>query len=162
MHQGNSASRRWSAWVATIGLVALVTACQFDPYTLSYAKVKPDLKEIVGSWVATDDTLQQLSRTPYSKARPTISVTADGSIQMADIPDAWRDSSGAGKGSLEAFMGTWKLDKHQDSWWGLAIQHGEWSCYGCLMILGQRSPYRLIIRVGDPDQGIGYEFRKAG
>jgi hypothetical protein len=80
----------------------------------------------------------------------------------ADIPDAWRDPFGAGKGSLDAFMGTWRLDKHQDIWWGLAIQRGEWGCHGCLMILGQRPPYRLIIRVGDPDQGIGYEFRKAG
>ena len=115
MHKGNSAGRRWSAWVATVGLLAFVSACQFDPYTLSYAKTKPDLKEIVGSWVATDDTIQHLSRTSYSKARPTISVAADGSIKMADIPDTWRDPTGGGKGSLETFVGTWKLDKHQDS-----------------------------------------------
>jgi hypothetical protein len=162
VHQNSSTGRQWSAWVATVGLVALVSACQFDPYTLSYAKAKPNPKEIVGSWIATDDTIEHLSRTPYSKARPTILVAADGSIQMTDIPDTWQNPTGDGKGSLETFVGTWKLDKHQDSWWGLAIQRGQWGCDGCLMILGQRPPYRLVIRVGDPDQGIGYEFRKAG
>jgi hypothetical protein len=88
-----------------IGLVSLC-ACQYDPYTLKYARTKPDPKDIVGSWVATDETVHNLARTPYSKARPTITVGADGTITMRDIPDDWRDPAGDGKGRLEESIGT--------------------------------------------------------
>jgi hypothetical protein len=116
---------------------------------------------MVGSWVATDETVHDLAGTTYSKARPTITVGAEGAITMTDIPDDWRDPSGSGKGVLDQFVGTWQLAKHQD-WWGLDIRRGEWGCSGCLMICGQAAPYRLVIRVGDPDAGVGYDFRKAG
>ena len=136
------------------------TACQFDPYTLRYMKTKPDPGNIIGSWVATDATLRDLAGTPYAKARPMISIGADGSITMADIPDTWSDLTGKGKGQLETFVGTWTLDKTSD-WWGVALKRGsEWGCFGCLMVLGHAPPYGLVIRLGDPDEGDGYEFRK--
>jgi hypothetical protein len=145
-----------------------LAGCQFDPYTMpswwtnghSYATEKPQASEIVGSWTATEETLSELSRTAYSKAHPMISVKSDGSIQMRDIPDTWQTPFGAGK--LEDFSGNWQFEKIQDSWWGLALRRGDWGCGGCLMVLGNKSPYRLVIRFGDPDQGLGYEFRKSG
>jgi hypothetical protein len=79
---------------------------------------------------------------------------------MRDIPDIWRSDGGKGAGKLEDFSGNWRLDKHQDSWWGLVLRRGDWGCGGCLMVLGNGPPYRLVIRVGDPDEGLGYEFRK--
>jgi hypothetical protein len=30
------------------------------------------------------------------------------------------------------------------------------------MIIGAKPPYTLVIRFGDPDSGLGYEFTKAG
>ena len=56
---------------AVVGLASLC-ACQFDTYTLSYATSKPDHKEVVGHWVATDATLRDLAQSPYQKARPVI------------------------------------------------------------------------------------------
>ena len=155
--------RRSSLAALALVFAAIVTACQYDPYTLSYTRTKPDVKELVGSWIATDSTNLNLERTAYSKARPTIVVSADGAIRMSDIPDAWHDPSGQGKGALETFSGTWLLNKHQD-WWGLEIRGGVWEggCSGCLMVLRESPPFRLVIRVGGPDAGVGYEFRKAG
>ena len=43
-----------------------------------------------------------------------MALAADGAIRMADIPDAWRDGFGDGKGELETFVGTWQLEEHQD------------------------------------------------
>lgn len=137
-------------------------ACQYDPYTLSYATSKPDAKEITGHWIATDATLHDFARGPYQKARPVIDVLGDGAIRMNDIPDTWRTAGGEGAGKIETFVGTWQLHKHQDRWWGLALTRGDWGCYGCLMVLGEKSPRRLVLRFGDPDRGLGYEFRKAG
>ena len=151
--------------VRALGLVVVLLtlcACQYDPYTLSYATSKPNSREITGHWMATDDTLQNLASGPYGKARPTIDVSEDGSIRMNDIPDTWRADFGDGAGKLETFVGTWKLYRHQDSWWGLELRSGDWGCAGCLMVLGQQSPRKLVVRFGDPDQGLGYEFRKAG
>ena len=153
-----------NAWLVAMALVAFVIngACQFDPYWQSYAKSKPDIRELVGSWVATDSTLRDLASSAYAKARPTIVVSVDGSLRMADIPDTWRDPFGQGKGTVETFSGTWLLGERQGLW-GLRVlggTFGEGSCGGCLMVLGQAAPYRLVIRVGDPDSGVGYEFRK--
>ena len=68
---------------------------------------------------------------------------------------------GEGAGKVEDFVGTWQLEKHQDSWWGLSVRSDrDWGCAGCLMILGQKPPHKLVLRFGDPDQGLGYEFRK--
>jgi hypothetical protein len=145
--------------VLAIGLLTLVSACQFDPHSFSYTRHKPDMKTIVGSWVATDDTLRELAHTAYSKARPTISLAVDGAIRMADIPDAWSDGFGDGKGALETFVGTWQLEENQDVW-SVGIRRPEWGCGNCIAILGQSPPYRLFIHVGDPDVGRGYEFRK--
>jgi len=160
MFRTNPASRVSSTLICVLALIA-TCACQFDPYTLSYAKTRPNVKDIVGFWEATERTLRDLSGTKYSAARPTISIASNGTIKMKDIPDAWRDDLGEGKGTLDTFVGKWQLDKHQD-WWGLEIRRGDWGCTGCLMILDQAPPYHLVIRVGDPDLGIGYEFRRAG
>jgi hypothetical protein len=149
----------------TLGVVvALLSlcACQYDPYTFSYATSKPDPEEIIGHWIATDATLQNLGSGRYQKARPTIDVSGDGSIRMNDIPDTWRADFGEGAGKVEAFVGTWQLHKHQESWWGLELRRGDWGCGGCLMVLGERVPRKLVVRFGDPDEGRGYEFRKAG
>jgi hypothetical protein len=79
---------------------------------------------------------------------------------MADNPDAWRSSSKDESGRLEQFVGTWELSKHRDKWWGLRLRDGNWGCDGCLMVVGQRPPYTLLISAGDPDSGDGYEFEK--
>jgi len=140
-----------------VGLLSLY-ACQYDPYSVSYATSRPDRREIVGHWMATEETLRDLAQSPYQKAQPVIDVSDDGSIRMSDIPDTWRADFGEGSGKVETFAGTWQLEKHQDSWWGLALRRRDWGCGGCLMVLGQKSPRKLVLRFGDPDEGRGYEF----
>ena len=156
----------WSqvaAVVKTLGIVVgllFLCACHYDPYTHSYATSKPDPNEVIGHWVATDATLRDLAHGPYQKARPVIDVSEDGSIRMNDIPDTWRADFGGGAGKIDTFVGTWHFDNHQDSWWGLALRRGDWGCYGCLMVLGQKSPRKLVLLFGDPDEGRGYEFER--
>lgn len=149
--------RRFGPAVMLLGTLA----CQYDPYTFSYTTVKPDVQFVIGSWVATEDTLRSLAHGPYESAHPSIMVHDDGTIEMKDIPDTWRSPFGEGSGKVEEFTGKWKLYKHQDSWWGLQLTEADWGCSGCLMLVGSKPPYTLVIRYGDPDSGDGYEFRKA-
>lgn len=144
------------------GLAALCLAlcgCQFDPYTASYATIKPSTSEIVGTWSATDETLGAFARAGHQRAHPSLTISASGTIEIHDVPAMWR---GADREALENFSGTWEFDKHQEAWWGLSVRRGEWECSGCLMILGKAAPYRLVIRYDDPDLGYGYEFKKTG
>src|SRR3954470_14173636 len=108
--------------VAVLVALLSVCACQYDPYTLSYATAKPNPEEVIGHWVATDRTLRDLASGHYQNARPTIEVSRDGSIRMTDIPDRWRTESGDGAGQIETFAGTWQLQKYQDRWWGLQLR----------------------------------------
>jgi len=107
----------------TFLVVALLSlcACQYDPYTVSYATSKPEPDEIIGHWIATDATLQNLASGPYQKARPTIDLAGDGSIRMNEIPDTWR-AVGEGAGKVQAFVGTWQLEKNQDSHRGIVVR----------------------------------------
>lgn len=152
--------RSWSALVPVLALAGLC-ACQHDPKAHEYARTKPDLEGIVGSWIVTDATVHDLARTRYAFARPRIELGADGTIKLTDIPDNWRDPTGAGEGALEEFVGTWLLAQEQDRW-GLQLRRGDWVCSDCVMVVGQRAPYRLVVGVGDPDAGLGYEFRRDG
>ena len=145
-----------------MAIVPMVASCQYDPYTLSYATTEPDRRDIVGVWTPTDSTLKELSHTAYSTAHPRIEVRADGVIHITDIPDTWQAPFGEGSGKVENFVGDWKLSKHQDSWWGLALSSDKWECDGCLMIIGNKPPHKLVVRFGDPDSGFGYEFKKVG
>jgi hypothetical protein len=146
--------------IGVVVALLFLCACQYDPYTFSYATSKPVPKEIVGHWIATEATLHDLASGPYNHARPVIDISEDGSIRMTDIPDTWRADFGKGGGKIETFIGTWQLEKQQDSWWGLDLQNDDWACGGCLMVLGEKSPRTLVLRFGDPDEGRGYEFQR--
>jgi len=155
-------ARRVEVASIAAALLVLVTACQMDWRSFEYTRSKPARKDIVGSWSATDKTLRDLSSTSYAKARPMIVLGADGVVRMTDIPDAWRDFDidwDSGTGKLETFNGRWELHQAQD-WWTVSVQRTDWGCDNCIPILGQSSPYRLFIHVGDPDAGMGYEFHK--
>lgn len=60
----------------TIALAALIAAaCQFDPYVRSYSRTRPAAEELVGTWVATRDTLKALAGSDGG-ARPRIELFA--------------------------------------------------------------------------------------
>ncbi len=141
--------------------VAGALACQFDPYTASYATSKPKMEDLIGPWRATDATTRDLSKGSYSKLKPKIVLAADGSIRMSEIPDTWRSPFGQGHGQAQDFAGKWKLDHHQDRWWGLLLDDGHMLYLGQLMVMENRAPHLLVLRYGDPDNGDGYEFERA-
>jgi hypothetical protein len=146
--------------VSVILGVAAELACQYDPYTVSAARRKPDVAALTGQWHATGDTLRALAAVGAGALRPTIELNADGQIAMQDTPSGWRSGSGIGTVG-ESFVGTWALQQQRGGWWELTLRDGSWGCSGCLMVLNDRAPHVLVLRYDDPDAGHGYEFERA-
>ena len=139
-------------------VTALLAGCQYDPYTHRYATHEPDREQVVGTWLATEESLNRLRPRPTSL--PRLEVGAGGSIVMRDVPVGWRGARLAVGTTVEDFAGRWTLERHQDKWWGLSIREGDWGCSGCLMVMHDKAPHLLVLRYGDPDEGIGLEFER--
>ena len=123
-----------------------------------HATREPNREQLVGTWLATEETLNRLRLPPQSL--PRLEIGEDGSIVMKGVPTGWRDGSLEVGATVEDFAGQWSLQRHQDAWWGLSIRQSEWACYGCLMVMHDKAPHRLVLRYGDPDEGLGLEFER--
>ena len=141
-------------------LILAASGCQLDPYSSHYARSKPDPSWLIGKWQATPETLKQLASPGSPTSNPVLKIRADGSIGMFDIPSPWLSDVGKGGGHAKRIDERWEPEHHQGRWWGLTLRDPFWDCSGCLMILGNDAPYRLVLRYGDPDKGLGYEFEK--
>ena len=139
--------------------VLLLAGCQYDPHTHRYATTEPTREHIVGDWRATAARLERLHLHPTSP--PTLVVGEDSSIIMKNVPTGWRDASHDVGTRGEDFAGRWTLARHQDTWWGLSLRRGDWGCSGCLMVMHNKAPHLLLLRYGDPDEGLGLEFERA-
>jgi hypothetical protein len=141
----------------TISVAALIlAACQFDPHVRSYSRTRPAAEELVGTWVATPDTLKTLAAANTS-SRPKIQLFADGRIRVVDVP-AFSDESRLT--TIEDVDARWRLSQSEKGWWGLSLDRSTWFCSDCLVILNDASPRLLVIRYGDPDSGLGLEFER--
>jgi hypothetical protein len=143
-------------------VAAGLSACQYDPYTMSYARKRPDEASLVAVWTPTADTARALATSPSAHLKPRIEIRADGTISIRDTPDAWRSMAETDSGSGVNFEGRWKLKRQQDTWWDITLEGRTWNCSGCLGIMNQEPPYILVLRYGDPDGGKGHEFERAG
>jgi hypothetical protein len=156
--EGSAMTTRYTMLgVAMVALAA--TACQYDRYTAMYATKKPDPAVLFGTWTATKESLKDLAARGGGGLRPKLAVLPDGRVTMQDIPNGWRSGANGPGAAGETFEGLWRLDKHQD-WWGLSLEEAHWVCSGCLMVLRDKAPHGLVLRYGDPDEGIGVEFER--
>jgi hypothetical protein len=148
----------------TAALCLIAAGCQYDPYTLSYARAKPPREQLVGTWLATDESLRDLHLKPRSL--PYLDIREDGSISLNGVPAGWRDSPAPPSSDeiertrIDDFRGKWSLTLQQKEWWGLVLEQDDWSCGGCLMVMHAKAAYQLVLRYGDPDLGLGLEFAR--
>ena len=148
--------RRGIANGVLIGGALIFATCQYDPYTARYATARPDPTRLVGLWTATPSSMNRHGRTGTMVVQPQIELLADGTIRMTNVPEGWRSGETVGRGG-DWFDGQWSLEPHQE-WWGLRLTGPLVQCSGCLMVMHDRPPHLLVLRYGDPDQGLGVEF----
>ncbi len=152
-------------------LLFVLIGCQRDPYTEVYSTTQPGTNDLIGIYVADTNTLALIAKEGhYGAASPSITLLGDGAIAITNIPDWWLTSFGAPHGGFDSGRGTWTVQKHQQ-WWGLTVGFADTTQFASLsnkpggmstemMLVGAKSPYKIHLTIGDPDDGRGMEFEK--
>jgi hypothetical protein len=141
----------------TIVVLLVVVGCQFDPYVSSYSRTRPAPEEIIGTWVATPATRENLAGS-HGDRHPRIELFGDGRIRILDVPSV--DDREKPLDQVTDVEARWQLFQDGKGWWGIHLDRPTWFCVGCLVVLKDRPPHLLVIRYGDPDSGRGFEFER--
>ena len=152
--------KRRSYLFATVIALSLL-ACIGDPNLSSYTKTRPKEADLIGTYVPDKSTIKDMhDRGAYStaKARTSLTLRADGTFEMIDMPDWWREPFGTSHGRLESDFGTWRVAEHTPGgWWELAVDFPKWG--GTVIPLsGKNPPYVILFVLGDPDSSNSMSF----
>ena len=161
--------------VALIGYVFYVGEIPPD-----YTRQKPELKDIIGTWILTTETVQEMKRlNVYKSANTSIEIRSDGTFKAIDLPDAAYSQRDAGwgfsKGTLASPSGKWSLgqesftpffdvNKEDIQVWDLNLPFDNLS--GSLppmpypKLINQSPPYIIHIPFGDADSSEHIDFIK--
>ena len=146
--------------VVTFATMA-VFGCQGDPYSSSYTRNRPNEADLIGKWVPDEATLKNMrdkGRYNTNKTRTSLTLYSDGSFEMVDMPDWWRDPFGKPHGVLQSDSGYWKLKEHSPgSWWEIDFDFPKWG--GTTTALRRETPPFIIhFTLGDADSGDAMVF----
>lgn len=145
--------------LVAIVICLLLTGCMF--FTDENTTVKPKEINLVGTWKATPDSLDDMhTRGHYDYVIPKIIIRSDHTFTMKDMPDWILTDAGASHTKLISGSGRWELtppDKSDGGWDGWVI---IFSPYSNAMLLGKEPPYSFEFFDGDIDQGDFMTFEK--
>lgn len=153
-------------------LALCLAGCGHDGNWWAYTKSRPNPADLVGVYVPDQATLDLIAREGRYAQRPaSITLGADGSLEITNIPDWWLTDFGHPMGGFDTGHGKWELYVHQ-RWWALdldfpsteqfeSLHHRPTRFVTSFMLVGQRPPYKILIHVGDPDGGRVMLFEKA-
>jgi hypothetical protein len=140
---------------------------------LNYTRRKPLETELVGRWIPTAQSRKEiLGRGKYPAADYELTLNADGSFAMRNMPDWWLDPVGRSQGRFHDGAGNWKLEERKEVWrvWALMLHFESFSGnrlvrsrdsmvplkapWGTTVNLYRQSaPYLMFFRIGDPNEG---------
>jgi hypothetical protein len=142
----------------------MLVACIGDPYLSSYTTNKPNEGDLIGIWVPDKDTVKDMHDRggyPTEKAKTSLTLKPDGTFEMVDMPDWWREPFGTSHGRLTAYdRGTWRLKEHSPGGrWEIGL---DFPSFGSTAISLRRNkpPYIIHFILGDPDSGNAMTFVK--
>ena len=133
-----------------------------------YTRTMPQESALIGRWTATPKTLEMMTtKGHFSLTEHVITLGADHSIAMKNIPDCWRDypPQPENMGKLGDWKGTWNVQPVQ-AVWGLDLSgpgpdgRPRWGCNGCLTLMHEKQPYELALHSGDVDSPIEMIFQR--
>jgi hypothetical protein len=121
---------------------------------LQFARQKPNETDLVGRWVPTPSTLDDMrTNGGYTISTHELVLNADRTFSMKNIPDWWATDFGDSKRGFRSASGRWAL-----AWatgghdWGVDLVVGT-SGIGFVHVRNQKPPHLLHIGIGDPDNG---------
>jgi hypothetical protein len=145
-----------------IFLCLLISGCPMvDWKEMNFTRTKPETKDIVGTWSPTADTLKDIQqRGNYPAAKHELILKADGTFSMLNMPDWWRDDFGKSNKKLESGNGKWQLTKSKNivDIWTIELEFP--TEFSSVNLYGQKTPYLIFIRVGDPNNGFAMFYQR--
>jgi hypothetical protein len=130
---------------------------------LQFTRTKPPEVDLVGTWRPTAETVKDIrDNGHYPAATHEMVLRADHTFTMRNMPDWWRNCFGQSHGQMESGDGTWDLVPAKIVWqiWIVRLRFSVPSFETTVHLYGQRSPYLIFIRVGDPDVGDAMFFER--
>ena len=148
---------RWVAGLPLVCSFVVVSSC-YNPREiaeeLQFARQKPLETELVGTWVPTTQTLEDMrGNGGYSISTHELVLNADKTFAMKNMADWWATDFGESKKDFQSTAGRWTLspaDGGRD--WGIALIVGT-SEIALVHVRNQVPPYLIHIGIGDPDNG---------
>ena len=151
-----------------------ISGCQYDPFADSYTQKKPLASDIPGTYVLSDQTLNdmpidKLTARNGSKSSPhQLILYSNGTFSMINMPvwaGDWANKS-IDEWSISKFQsgsGRWKIEVTRmgddADYWGLTFTSPNISV-GNATFSGEKSPYDIIFGYGDPDEGNAMIYEK--
>jgi hypothetical protein len=162
---GTSARRRLSlSRFAPLFLLPLLlfTGCPaVDTREFDFTRSKPKPSEVVGTWTPDQKSIDDIrNRGRYTNIHPTVTLRADGTFSIRDMPDWWSDGSGDSHGTGEALDGKWSFEQQKEVWnvWVISLQT---PMFRSVHLYRQKAPFALFIGVGDPNDANAMIFERA-
>lgn len=121
---------------------------------LQFAREKPHESDLVGKWIPTSATLEDMRKHGgYAISTHELVLNADKTFSMANMPDWWASDFGESKGAFQSASGRWSLSLATGGEdWRVDLTVGT-AGIGFLHVRNQKPPYLIHIGVGDPDSG---------
>ncbi|MEA3310349.1 MAG: hypothetical protein U9Q70_12685 [Chloroflexota bacterium] len=157
--------KKWLLFLSTLMATASLM-CGFGAYDFDqdlFTKIEPDPQKMVGDYLPTEETLTLIAETGnYDLQNTSVSLFADGTFEMQDMPDWWLTDYGEPGGEVDAGKGKWTISEH-NWWWQIYLKFDSVSFnsrpdlssgFGTHKdISGEQPPYSLWFYVGDLDKG---------
>jgi len=119
-----------------------------------YAPLKGNLSnnELVGDWKPTDDSVTFLKKYGICCENKEIKLTlsADNSFVLTNMPDCWANSSGECKGETFSYKGDWEI-YHDKSYNRLHLK--EISVIRSIPLVIRKGTTQIVFTFGDADEG---------
>ncbi|HVU26607.1 MAG TPA: hypothetical protein VHG71_02590 [Verrucomicrobiae bacterium] len=126
---------------------------------LHFTKNKPKESDLIGAYEPDAKTKKLILKDGgYPFANCKIKVDANSKIEFTNMPDWWQGGFGESHKQLISTNGTWNLEKVEDCWQIVWSDNKTFDFN--LHLMGQKSPYKIFIYIGDPDSDIFMIFER--
>jgi hypothetical protein len=142
------------------GLTLCLLACRLPTWNqLNYTRQEPGKVDLVGIWVPDEATLQLMHQNGRydTRVQPRLTLRADGSFELVNMPDWWTNNFGESHGEFESYSGNWLISKSGQVW-NVELRPPSGTRFAGL--IGQSPPYRIDFTIGDADENESMIFEK--
>ena len=149
-------------WLVVVVFAVSLGACADGPAN------SPSRRDVAGKYFLTTDSKSFLLKKKGFQELPEsqIHVASNGVIEFLELPDCAENGFGDGNGKFLSGSGKWDLGNTD---WGYGItatverggtlehgvHHASW-----MLLSGKGAPFKIRIRLGDPDQNEFFVYEK--